>query len=171
MKELKDITVRDLLDEGRRWVTVPGEQTDGGVRLDVVFEDHPYRFPMGQISNDPSVLPPVVIEVDDPHAWCVQLCVEHGSIKNQFEYFRIIFSSINAQHRAMDVRVLSGPSGEITLQDGRGNQMVLDEENAFRLYQRIADAYGLPHQIYCNKCGEPLMDQESCLCVSDNSDD
>jgi len=52
MKELKDLTPADLMDEGRRWVIARGEYIEGkGFRVEVIFEDYPFPFQIGQITN------------------------------------------------------------------------------------------------------------------------
>ena len=46
MKEVKDLTPADLMNQGRRWVIVPGDFIEGkGFRVEVIFEEHPFRFP------------------------------------------------------------------------------------------------------------------------------
>jgi hypothetical protein len=61
MKEMKDLTPADLLDEGRRWVTAPGDYIEGeGYRAEVIFEGHSFRLVIGQITNMPNELPQMV---------------------------------------------------------------------------------------------------------------
>jgi len=169
MKQLKDLTIEDLLAEGRRWVPFPGELVEGGFRLEIVFHDHPCRFCLGQVSNDPSLPPPLIVSSDSPHSWCVQWAIENGMVKNGLEYLSIVGSSISAQDRAMDVHVLGENADLLILRDGFGNVIHLDEDNAVKLYQRLAVATGMPHQVYCPNCEEPLMDYESCPCQSHNT--
>lgn len=169
LKEIKDLTTDDLLAEGRRWVPYPGDQVQNGTRLQIVFENHPYRFCMGQISNDPSMQPPLIIESDDPLAWCVQCAIDDALVKDRLEYHLIVASSIGAQSSAMAIHVFCEDPDCITLQDGIGNSIHLDEENAVRLYQRLAAITGMPHQVYCPICEDPLMDYETCSCAQEKS--
>jgi hypothetical protein len=90
-------------------------------------------------------------------------------VKNGLEYLSIVGSSISAQDRAMDVHVLGENADLLILRDGFGNVIHLDEDNAVKLYQRLAVATGMPHQVYCPNCEEPLMDYESCPCQSHNT--
>lgn len=167
MKEIKDLTVEDLIAEGRPWVVMPGERTAVGTRVLVVFKDHPYRYPIGQISNDPNLMPPLIVVDDDPEASCIQLSIEQGNVKDKMEYLQIVMSSMGARHKAMRVRVLLNYPDSFTLSNGYGDTMTMDEENATTLYEGLAEALGLPHQIHCRDCGDPMMDYDECSCLDE----
>ncbi len=166
-KDIKDLTTVDLLAEGRRWVPYPGEKLEDVTRLQIVFEKHPFRFCVGQISNDPSTLPPLVIESDDPHAWCVLWSIDNELVKDTLEYHLIVASSIGAQSSAMAIHVFCEDPDCITLQDGIGNSIQIDEDSATKLYQRLGQIMDLPHQVYCPHCDDPLMNYETCPCENE----
>lgn len=164
MKELKDLTINDLLAEGRRWVPLPGDSIDGGFRLEVVFQDHPFRFVLGMLSNDPSLPPPLIVSTDDPRAWCVKWAIDNTIVKNAMDYLSVVASSMEAQRRAMHIRI-AADEDIFVLSDGYGNEIRVEEENAMRLYQDLAARLGMPHQINCPQCDEPMMDYEQCSCI------
>lgn len=163
MTSVKDLTVEDLLAEGRRWVLYPGSPLQNGVRALAVFEDHPIKIAIGQVSNHRSVPLPPIITAEDPDDWCRQWSIEQGLVKDETDYLMVIVSSIGAQHRCRQVRVIRDTdTGEVWLRDGYGNEMQLDEEHALQLYQDLAEAHDLPFARRCVECGEQLMGDEDC---------
>src|SRR5207253_10735057 len=106
MKEARDLTPAELMNEGRRWVIAPGEYIDGkGFRVGVIFEDHPFRFPIAQMTNMPSGLPQRIYyfhanaDTDNAQqaaqALAEEWCRKHQGIDRE-AYFVIISSSIKA---------------------------------------------------------------------------
>lgn len=169
MTKIKDLTVDDLKAEGRRWILVPGEKDVNGVRADVVFEDHPYRFAIGRLSNNPTVQPPIYLEGDDPEDSAIEWSVRHlDSVHSADDWHTIVASSIGAQVRCCQIRVVRDPqTDECRLSDGYGNEMQLSGGNAERLYQDLARAYFLPFRESCEKCDELLNDENMCDCCDE----
>ena len=171
MKEVKDLMPADLLDEGRRWVIVPGDFIeDKGFRVEVIFETHPFRFPIGQITNMPrgvaDRLPyfPADGDTDDAQQASRELAEEwchktHGIDKKA--YLAIVSSSIKAYEQGKRVKVLSDHPDHLTLHNGFGDEIELDEEAAIKLYQDLAEALDLPCQRNCPKCGG-IMEGDVC---------
>jgi hypothetical protein len=164
MKEVKDLTIDDLRAEGRRWVLYPGETDTNGVRADVVFEDHPYRFAVGLISNDPSIRPPIYLCGDDPEKTAIEWCVRHlDDIRDQMDWHMVVASSIRAQVLCSKVHVGRDPdTDECRLCDGYGHELSLSGENAECLYQDLARAYHLPFRKSCPKCGHMFDEDDQC---------
>lgn len=171
MKEIKDLTPADLIEEGRRWVILPGDYVEGmGYRVEVVFEDHPFRHAIGLITNLPGPLPNVTpfFPADGPSdearraadaeakAWCLK---HHGV--DGAEYLAIISSSMKAFHEGIFVKVLGETPDRMTLQNGFGDEMHVDEEAAIKLYQDLADALDLPCQRTCPEC-DGIMEGDEC---------
>jgi hypothetical protein len=170
MKEVKDLTATDLLDEGRRWVIAPGDYIEGeGYRVEVIFEGYPFRIVIGQITNMPTDLPQMVYfpaNNNDDQAqraaeylaeqWCLQ---RHGIDK--MTYLDIVSSSMNAYDLGKRVRVLGDHPDRLVIANGFGDEIKLDEEAAIKLYQDLADALDLPCQRTCPKCGG-IMEGDEC---------
>jgi len=164
MKEIKDLTIDDLLAEGRRWILYPGERDTNGVRADVVFENHPNRFCVGQVSNDPALRPPLYLSGDDPERTAIDWCVKHlDYINEEGEWHDIVASSIASQQKCRRVRVVRDPmTDECRLSDDYGNEFRLSGEHAERLYQDLARAYSLPFRGSCERCGMMLGEDDEC---------
>jgi hypothetical protein len=169
MKGLKDLSPADLMDEGRRWVIAPGDYIEGkGYRVEVIFENFPFRVPIGQISNIPNNLPvpyfPAEKESDEAEnaaqsqaeQWCFQT---HGIDKEA--YLAIVSSSIKAYELGKRVLVLGDHPDGLAIANGFGDEIGLDEEAAIKLYQDLADALDLPCQRTCPECGG-IMEADHC---------
>jgi hypothetical protein len=169
MNEVKDLTIDDLRSEGRRWVLYPGEKDANGVRADVVFEDHPYRFAVGRLSNDPSIRPPIYLGGDDPEKTAIEWCVRNlDNIRDATDWQMVLASSIRAQVGCSRIRVVRNPdTDECRLSDGYGHELSLSGENAERLYQDLAQAYYLPFRESCPKCGHMLNEDDDCDCCDE----
>lgn len=169
MKAIKDYSVEDLLGEGRRWVVYPGRPLRNGVGVLAVFENHPIKISIGQVSNLPPVpSPPAIITADDPNKWCRQWSIKHGLVMDESDYLTVIGSSIGAHHRCRQVRVIrQSDTGEVLLQDGYGGEMHLDEECALQLYRGLAEAYDLPFLRQCLDCKELSMSDVTCPWCAD----
>lgn len=171
MKEVKDLTPADLMDEQRRWVIAPGEFVEGkGYRVEVIFEDHPFRFHIGEVSNMPTDLPqempyfPAAKKSANTEEaaqsvaeqWCLQKhCIDKKA------YLNIESSSLKAYELGKRVRVLGDHPDRLVIANGFGNEITLDEEAAIRLYQDLADALDLPCQRDCPACGG-IMEGNEC---------
>lgn len=164
MKDTKDLTVDDLKAEGRRWILYPGTKDVNGIRADVVFENHPYRFAVGRLSNDPRIQPPIYLEGDDPEQAAIDWCVRNLEyISVALDWHMIVASSIGAQVNCRKVRVVRDPlTDECRLNDGFGNEMHLSGEDAECLYQDLARAYFLPFRESCEHCDNLLNDDYQC---------
>jgi hypothetical protein len=169
MKEVKDLTPADLMSEGRRWVIAPGNYIEGkGYRVEAIFEGHPFRLPISQISNMPNKLPvpyfPAESEGDEAEKavqslaeqWCLQ---NYGIDKKT--YLDIVSSSIRAYEHGKRVRILGDNPDRLVIANGFGDQIKLEEEAAIKLYQDLADALDLPCQRNCPKCGG-VMEGQTC---------
>ncbi len=164
MKEVKDLTTTDLMDEGRRWIIAVGDYLPGeGYRVEAIFENHPFRFQIGDVSNMPSPVPffPAIEEnkdrYDAAHEVAVQWsCKTHGIDKRT--YHMIINSSIRAHHQAKRVWVVGECGDDLALVNGLGQEMDLGEEVAIKLYQDLADVLDLACQRNCPVCGEILVE-------------
>ena len=178
MKELKDLEPADLMDEGRRWVIAPADfMEERGFRIEVVFENHPFKFWIGRISNRPALpqkLPYLPAEDDSEKAreaallvaeeWCLK---NHGIDKSA--YWAIMASSMKAHEQCKYVKVLGDDADRLTLQSGFGEEIKLDEEAAIKLYQDLADALDLPCLKNCPTCGE-IMEGDDCeVCNGEES--
>jgi hypothetical protein len=175
MKDVKDLSPADLLAEGRRFVLHVGEYDAGkGFRAEMVFEDHPYRFPTGEVSNLPSAKAPLYFHTDSTtiaDQKAKEWCKSNLGIDDE-EYLRVICSSIGAQTVAMRVQVKRDPgTSEVWLRDGYGNEMHLEEEHAIRLYQDLATAYYLPFRENCPKCESLLNDHDECDSCQEEEED
>ena len=170
MKEIRDLTPADLVDEGRRWVNAPGEYFQGhGFRATAIFENHPFRYAIGEISNLPNELSRVsYIPADDDSMksrdlaseTAMQWCMTTEGL-SKLEYFSIVASSMQAHHQGKYVKVLGDDPDHLTLQNGFGDEIKVDEEAAYKLYQDLAKTLDLPYQRNCPKCGE-LADGDKC---------
>lgn len=171
MKAIKDLTVSDLLAESRRWVVYPGPSCGSGVLAEIVFEEYPYRLMANLLPGDSAPIPPLLIEDDAPEAWCKRWSVEKGLVRDEVEYLTVVGSSIGAQIRCREVSVSrDAGTGKVRLRDGYGNEMLLDEENALRLYRDLAEVHGLPFARRCEECGEQLTGDEACPWCGDSSE-
>ncbi len=166
-----DMTPADLINEGRRWVIAPGDYIEGkGFRVEIIFEDHPFRFLIGQITNMPRDLPAKMpyftadADNDDTQgaarAVAEEWCLNHNGI-DQKAYLAIVSSSIKAYEQGKHVRVLGDDPDSLTLQNGFGDEIKLDEEAAIKLYQDLAYALDLPCQRTCPEC-EGIMEADEC---------
>jgi hypothetical protein len=163
MKEAKDLTVHDLTSEGRRWVYYPGEQDEFGVRAEMVFEDHPFRFLLGQRSNDPFTPAPRYLSGKDPMQDAIERSLRTRQIESSEDWHAIVASSIRAQVQYRRIQVTRDPaSDECRLLDGYGNQMSLSGSDAERLYQDLGKAYSLPYRESCSACGAMLNSDDEC---------
>ena len=178
MKELKDLTPAELMDEGRRWVIAPAEfMEERGFRIEAVFEDHPFRFSIGQITNRPALpqkLPYLPGDDNSQKAREAALlvaeewCLKHQGIDTS-AYRAIIASSIKAHEQCKYVKVLGENADHLTLLSGFGNEITLDEEAATKLYQDLADALDLPYQRNCPKCFEIIGGTTARLATVENA--
>lgn len=169
MKEIKDLMPADLMGEGRRWVIAPGDYIEGkGFRVDVVFENHPFHFPVGQITNLPDAglreIPYLPAEADTEEAReASRRFAEEWSEKvngiNQKAYLAVISSSIKAYEQGKRVKVLGDDLDHLIIQNGFGDEIELDEEAAIKLYQDLAATLDLPCQRNCPTCGMILEGQ------------
>lgn len=174
MKELRELTPLDLLAEGKRHVIRAGDFEPGkGFRAEVIFENHPYRFVTGEVSNLPTVKKPLYFQAKSQKAadkaamaWC-----EANLGIGKRDYLAIIGSSMAAQNKARRVQVKKDPdTSEVWLRDGFGNELQLEEEHAIRLYQDIAIAYDLPFRASCPECGALFNDIDECDQCGDSFD-
>ena len=154
-------TPADLLAEGRRWVLYPGQDENGVFRAEAVFEDHPFRFPLGAVSNDPDVPPPITFGTDRDEAEEAVLrwnAANHGITPK--EYRMILASSMGAQNKMRRVKVIRDPDTSVAVVfDGYGEPaLTLEEDEARRLYLQIAQAYRWGHDEFCEECGCVLED-------------
>jgi len=164
MTEIKDLTIDDLKADKRRWILYPGNRDVNGVRADVVFEDHPYRFAVGRLSNDPSIQPPMYFDGNDPEQTAIEWCVQHlDFIQGPEDWHTIVTSSIGAQCQCRSINVVRDPqTDDCRLTDGYGNEMQISGEDAERLYQNLARAYFLPFRGSCEQCGTLLNEDHQC---------
>ena len=88
--------------------------------------------------------------------WCLK-----GQRIDHQAYLAIVSSSIKAYEEGKCVKVLSDHPDHLTLHNGFGDAMELDEEAAIKLYQDLAEALDLPCQRNCPKCGD-IMDGDVC---------
>lgn len=169
MTEIKDLTIDDLKAEGRRWILYPGNRDVNGVRADVVFENHPYRFAVGRLSNDPAIQPPMYLGGDDPEQTAIEWCVHNlDFIQGPEDWLTIMASSIGAQCQSRRIKVVRDPqTDECRLSDGYGNEMHLSGEDAERLYQDLARAYFLLFRESCEQCDTLLNDDNLCDCCDE----
>jgi hypothetical protein len=141
---MREFDPQAILAEGRRWILYPGERDEHGVRAEVIFEDCPYRFPMGQVSNDPAGVPPVYLGPDKQTAREAAIAWTDRVLHiGPDEWHRIVASSIAAGQKARRVVAKRDPAtSEVTLLDGYGDVLtVLEEKEAISLYQQIAQAF------------------------------
>ena len=158
---MKNYDIEKLLAEGRRWVVYPGEQDENGVRADIVFENCPLRFEVGCVSNDPSSLPPQYLGPDHTAAWeAAMTFAERVQGISREEWGIIILSSMGADCKARRVSAKRDPqTSEVTIFCGDGEVLItLEEEDAIRLYQQIAQAFELEFTETCQRCNLPLED-------------
>lgn len=158
---MKHYDIQELLAEGRHWVLHPGDKDDLGVRAEVVFEDCPCRFQVGEISNDPSAPPPVYLGPDDDSAReaAIAYAVQAQGLSRE-DWCLIIASSIRADCKIRQVLAKRDPqTSEVTLFDGNGDVViVLEEQDAIRLYQQIAQGFRFDFTPTCPDCTCPLED-------------
>lgn len=177
MKEVKDLTPVDLVEEGRRWVIVPGEYVQGiGYRVVGIFENHTYRYPVGEISNLPTSARHYIPSDDDfneSRNTASEAALKWSIATNRIsrkEYFTIVTSSIRAHHQGKYVKILGDDPDHMTLQNGFGDEIKVDEEAAYKLCQDLAKPLDLPYQCNCPKCGE-LVDGDECYECGENDKD
>jgi len=137
----KDITVGDLLDEGRRFVFHVGEYQEGdGFRATIVFEDFPGFFLTGELSNRMDATPVFWWPTSDPDE-AQEMAYRHSETilgVSRKDHMLIIMSSMGAQNRARRVQVKRDPdSGNVMLRNGYGQELGLEEEDAVALYQDL----------------------------------
>ncbi len=172
MNQVNDEVVSTLLAEGRKWVPYPGDRCHGGAVTQVVFENYPYHLVVALLSELSSLRVPIVIKADDPEKWCKEWSIERGLVRDEQDYLTVIMSSIGAQLRCRQVKLLRDKGTNLRLQDGLGNEIQLDDENAFALYQDLAAAQDLPFAMRCVQCGETHMNDELCQsCELEGDDD
>jgi len=165
---------QELRAEGRRWVLHPGEQDEGGVRAEVVFEDCPCRFLVGQVSNDPAAPPPRYLGVDADSAREAAIAyAERVQGISRDEWLLIISSSMRAENKFRRVLAKRDPrTSEVIIFDGDGDiLMVLEEKEAIRLYQQIAQGFGFEYSRTCPDCTCELENDGSCPSGCDIEDD
>jgi len=148
-------TPADLLAEGRRWVLYPAQDENGVFRAEAVFENHSFRFPLGTVSNEPGVMPPISFGTDQDQAKEAAIrwnALNHGIPEE--EYWLILASSIGAQNKMRRVKLKRDPHTSVAIiYDGYGDPVLtLEEEEARNLYQQIAKAYCWSHDEFC-ECG------------------
>ena len=171
---MREFDVQVLLEEGRRWILYPGDKDEHGIRAEVIFEDCPYRFSVGQVSNDPAAVPPVYLGPDEATAreaaiaWTAR--VLHISPD---EWHRIVASSMAADRKARRVTVKRDPAtSEVTLLDGYGDVLtVLEEADAISLYQQIAQAFDFEFTPTCPVCTCRLDEDGCCPNECDEEED
>jgi hypothetical protein len=159
-------TIANLIADGVRYVYYPGEKTqDGSVIIDVVFEGYPLRFPSGQISNAPDATLPLAVppDVEDPETYLRDLSVQHGLCVDADEYGKIIASSLGASARGGRIKVKFDPeAGCFIIFDGFGNEVMMDCDEARRLYRTLADELDLGRNGDCPSCGDLLTIDRCC---------
>lgn len=171
MNQVNDEVVSTLLAEGRKWVPYPGDRCHGGAVTQVVFENCPFRLVVALFPELSSLRIPIVINDDDPEKWCKKWGIERGLVRDEKDYLTVIMSSIGAQLHCRQVKVLRDKGMDLILQDGFGNEIQLDDENAFALYQDLAAAQDLPFAMRCVQCGETHLNDESCQSCEIAGDD
>jgi hypothetical protein len=171
MKEAKDLTTADLIDEKRRWIIAPGDYVKGkGYRVEAIFENHPFTFEIGKVTNLPTNrlghLPYFPAKADTKAARkAASDRAEQWSLKNngidQKAYCDILMSWMKAYNLGKIVKVMGDHLDRIVLQNGFGDEIRLDEEAATELYQDLATVLDLPCQRNCPKC-DGIMDDDAC---------
>lgn len=166
MKKYENITVGDLMNEGRRLVLDVGKHHQGkGFRAIIVFENYPSYFSSGEFSNRPDASPVIWWPTSDRDE-AQELAYSHSERVlglSRKEHRAIISSSIGAQHRAKRVQVKRDPeTGQVWLRNGYDQEMELEEDDAVALYQDLARSMELPHRENCSECGRLLNDENMC---------
>lgn len=161
-----EVSIGDLMDEGRRCVLDVGEYFEGeGFRAIVVVENHPGYFPSGERTNRREAAP-ILWWPTDQREEAQKMAFSHSKKAlglSRMEHLKIVASSIGAQRRAGNVHVKYDPeSGETVLRNGYGTKMDLDEDQAVALYQELARAMELPHRENCSVCGRLLEFDDLC---------
>jgi hypothetical protein len=162
---MSEFDAQKLLSEGRRWVLHPGDEDEHGVRGEVVFEDCPWRFQVGEVSNDPSAVPPVYLGPNEEVAREAAIAWTNRVLRiSPDDWHRIVASSIAADCKARRVMAKRDPqTSEVTLLDGNGEVLiVLEEKDAIRLYQQIAQAFDFQFTPTCPHCTCPLDEDGNC---------
>ncbi len=163
----------ELVAEGRRWVLHPMRDEDGVFRAEVIFEDHPFRCPFGEVSSDPAAKRPIFLGTDPDvaEAWAERWNAEQHGISPE-DYRLIVLSSMAAQAKMRRLVAKRDPSTSVvTLSTGFGDELVrLEEDEAKQLYVQLARAYFWAHDDFCPECGAVMEDgscPEDCMKSSD----
>src|SRR5262249_53186110 len=110
------------------------------------------RFPLGAVSDDPDVPPPLTFGTNRAEAeeaatrWNA---ATHGISPEG--YRTILASSMRAQNKMRRVKVVRDPQASVAvILDGYGDSVLtLEEDEARRLYLQIAQAYRWGHDEFC----------------------
>jgi len=149
------VTLAELIDEGRKYVFVCR-----GRRLMVCVEDHPLKFLLGSLSNNPEELPPAVIPPDVPNEqldeFCIELSLAHELVKDKQEWLDIQMSSLRRSNLNDKVTIKAVDEDTIWLSNGWGNDIVLDTDQQLAVYRAIADHQFLERRADCPQCGKLL---------------
>jgi len=163
MKEVKDVAPMDLLQEKRPWIIAPGAfEPEKGFRCVIIFERHPFRFPLGKLTNMPTDLCPIPYFPADADTAETRHAAEQTATEwsqtafgiDKERYLAIGMSSISAFERGKFVKVLGETADQLVLENGFGDAIELDEEVAIKLYQDLAKMLDLPCQTNCPECGD-----------------
>lgn len=166
MNRHEDISVGDLLTEGRRFVLDVGEHHEGdGFRAIIVVEGFPGFFPSGELSNRLDA-PPVLWWATDDKNEAQAMAYSHSEQilgLSRKEHEAIILSSIAAQQKAQRVQVKRDPdTGQVWLRNGYDQEIKLEEDDAIDLYQDLARSMNLPFRENCSECEAILNDEDKC---------
>jgi hypothetical protein len=159
-------TVGNLMDEGRRYVLHVGEHYEGdGFRAAIVFEDYPFYFPTGELTNRPEAAPIIWWPTDDEDA-AQEMAYTYSEQElgiSRTEHRRIVTSSMAAYSKARRVTVKRNPdTDDVWLLNGFDQEMKVDGDDAVTLYQDLAKLLELPYRKGCLECGLILNEEELC---------
>jgi hypothetical protein len=170
--EFEGKTLDDVLQEvragKRKAVIIPGNLEADGIRADVVFEDWPWHYPIGQLEQPPDFpeAPPWYLSrnAEEAERQAIEFTERLGISPE--ERLLIIVSSMRAQDLLRSVKVKRNPeTDEATLYTGDGTELItLDAKDAARLYQQLAEGYGWAYSALCPECQVELENGECPNC-------
>lgn len=172
VKDVKNVTPQDLMQEGRRYVFAQSGDRDakGNVRVDVVFEGHPIRFNTGCVTNDPErMVEPYWVRADRADELTEKMSLDLPSINSKEDYLEVLSSSLAAYERDSRVRVVPDEDTmTCRLVNGMDDEIDLEEDDALRLVRDLCRFYEWDWA-QCPKCGVEVKDHGPC-CEDEDED-